>query len=102
MELHLIIILGLLCGALAIVINLTGRLHRSWVERDLHVGDLRALNDIAFRKIHSPGFGQVDRLCKRGFLVANTAQGPYRMTLKGWVAVFLRNTSARGAELTHQ
>jgi hypothetical protein len=73
---------------------LQGQLQRTWLERDLYVGDLRVLSDIAFRRIHGPGFEQVQRLRKRGFLV-KTARGPYRMTFTGWVAVLLRNTSAR-------
>jgi hypothetical protein len=88
-------------GALGIVIKLTGRLQRSWVERDLRVGDLRVLSNIAFRRIDGPAFDQVERLRKRGFLV-KTAGGPCRMTLTGWVAVLLRNTSARRVKLTHQ
>ena len=41
-------------------------------------------------------FNPVERLCKRGFLVA-TNRGPRccRMTLKGWIAIFLRYTCAR-------
>jgi hypothetical protein len=89
-------------GALAIAVKLTSQLQRSWVERDLLVGDLRVLSDIAFRKIAGPGFDQVQRLRKRGFLV-KTARGRYRMTLMGWVAVLVRNTSARRVnKLTHQ
>jgi hypothetical protein len=64
------------------------------VERDLQHGDLRILSDIAFRRIHGPAFASVERLRKRGFLLVKTA-GKYRMTLTGWVAVFLRHTSAR-------
>ena len=81
-------------GALAIVVKLTSQLQRSWVERDLWEGDLRVLSNIAFRRINGPGFDQVQRLRKRGFLV-KTARGRYRMTLMGWVAVVVRNTSAR-------
>jgi hypothetical protein len=94
-------LLGSVVGALAIVVKLTSQLQRSWVERDLYVGDLRTLSDIAFRSISGPAFDQVQRLRKRGFLV-KTARGPYRITLLGWVAVLLRNTSARRVELTHQ
>jgi hypothetical protein len=61
-----LILLAFFFGALAIVIKLTGRLQRSWVERDLYVGDLRILKDIAFRRIAAPGFDNVERLCKRG------------------------------------
>jgi hypothetical protein len=93
MQIELMLV-ALLFGALAIVIKLTSQLQRSWVERDLLVGDLRVLSDIAFRRIAGPGFGQVERLIKRGFLVRN-ARGSCRMTLLGWVAVLLRNTSAR-------
>jgi hypothetical protein len=88
------IFLALFFIALVIVIKLTGRVQRSWVERDLYMGDLRGLSDIAFRRIHGPAFDQVQRLRKRGFLV-KSARGPYRMTLTGWVALLLRNTSAR-------
>ena len=66
---------------------------RSWVERDLCVGDLRALSDIASGRV-DPDFDQVDRLCERGFL-AKTRKGRARMTLKGWVAIILRNTIAK-------
>ena len=93
MQIELVLI-ALLIGGLAIVIKLTGRLQRSWVERDLQRGDLRILSDTAFRRLHGPAFDPVQRLRKRGFLV-KTARGPYRMTLTGWVAVFLRHTSAR-------
>jgi hypothetical protein len=93
MQIELVLI-ALLIGGLAIVIKLTGRLQRSWVERDLQRGDLRILSDTAFRRLHGPAFDSVQRLRKRGFLV-KTARGPYRMTLTGWVAVFLRHTSAR-------
>jgi hypothetical protein len=89
-----LMLLGSLFGALAIVIKLTGRLQRSWVERDLCVGDLRALSNIASRRIDGPGLDQVERLRKRGFL-AETARGTCRVTLTGWVAILLRNTSAR-------
>jgi hypothetical protein len=90
-----LLLLGLLFGALAIVIKLTGRLQRSWVERDLCVGDLRALSNIASgRSFDGPDLDQVERLCKRGFLTT-TARGTCRMTLTGWVVVLLRNTIAR-------
>ena len=92
MQIELVLI-ALLIGGLAIVIKLTGRLQRSWVERDLQRGDLRILSDIAFRRIHGPAFDSVERLHKRGFV--KPAIRPYRMTLMGWVAVFLRHTSAR-------
>ena len=81
--------------ALAILIQLTGRRQRSWVERDLRVGDLRALSNIASgRSFDGPDLDQVERLCKRGFL-KTTARGTCRMTLTGWVVILLRNTSAR-------
>jgi hypothetical protein len=96
-----LMLVALFFGALAILIKLTGQLQRSWVERDLHVGDLRVLSEIAFRRIHGPGFEQVQRLRKRGFLV-KSARGPYRMTLTGWVALLLRNTSARPVNNAHQ
>ena len=82
-----LLLLGVLSGSLALVIKLTGPLQRSWVERDLRVGDLRALSNIAFRRIDGPAFDQVERLCKRKFLV-KTARGPCRITLRGWIAVF--------------
>ena len=64
------------------------------MERDLHVGDLRILSDFAFRNDRPPSL-VVNRLCERGFL-ATTERGRTRMTLKGWAAVFLRQTVARG------
>ena len=89
-----LLLLGLLFGALALAVKLTGSLQRSWVERDLRVGDLRALSNIAFHRSDGPAFDQVERLCKRGFLRMNVGRNS-RMTLTGWVAVILRNTSAR-------
>lgn len=100
MGAHIELMVGVLLGALAIAIKLTGRRQRSWMERDLRVGDLRALNNIAFRrKGDEPASTQVDRLRERGFL-ANNARGNYRMTLTGWLAVLLRKTSARGVKAT--
>ena len=64
-----LISLGAAVGALAILAKLTAHRQRALVERDLYVGDLRVLSDIAFRRIHGPGFEQVQRLRKRGFLV---------------------------------
>ena len=101
MQIELMLV-ALLFGALAIVIKLTSQLQRSWVERDLLVGDLRVLSDIAFRRIDGPGFDQVQRLRKRGFLVKTARRGRYRMTLMGWVAVLVRNTSARRAQINAQ
>ena len=70
-------------------------LARSWVERDLHKGDLRVLSEVAFRRTARPHLGPVERLYKRGFL-AQTTSGPCcRMTLTGWVAVLLRHIWAR-------
>jgi hypothetical protein len=69
-------------------------LMRSRVERDLHVGDLRALNDFAFFRNDRPPSAVVYRLCQRGFL-AKTASGRCRLTAKGWIAVLLRQTVAR-------
>jgi hypothetical protein len=81
--------------ALAIMIQLTGRRQRSWIERNLRLGDLRALSNIASgRSFDGPDLDQVERLCKRGFL-KTTARGTCRMTLTGWVVILLRNTSAR-------
>jgi hypothetical protein len=37
-------------GALAIVAKLTSQRQRAWVERDLNMGDLRALSGVAFRR----------------------------------------------------
>ena len=67
---------------------------RSSLERDLHVGDLRALDDFAFFRNRHPPSIVVDRLCERGFL-AKTERGRTRMTLNGWTAVVLRHTFAR-------
>ena len=72
-------------------------LMRSWVERDLHLGDLRALSNIASgRSFDGPDLDQVERLCKRGFL-KTTARGTCRMTLSGWIATLLRYTFAKRA-----
>ena len=48
-----LLLLGSLFGALALVVKLTGQRQRSWVERDLYVGDLRTLNDIAFPPVRA-------------------------------------------------
>jgi hypothetical protein len=66
---------------------------RSWVEHELQLGDLSCLRDFAFFVNRRPPSAVVDRLCDRGFMVTN--RGRRRMTLKGWVAIFLRNTFAR-------
>ena len=68
---------------------------RSRVERDLFVGDLRVLSDVAFRRTARPPSGAVERLCKRGFLVETTRAPCCRMTLNGWIAILLRLTFAR-------
>ena len=65
---------------------------RSWLERDLHRGDLRVLGHFALDNDLVPST-VVDRLCERGFL-AKTEKGRPRMTLKGWLAVILRYTFA--------
>jgi hypothetical protein len=75
--------------------ELSGRTFpRSWVERDLQRGDLCFLTDFAFFRNRYPPSIVVDRLCERGFL-AKTARGRNRMTLKGWLAILLRQTLAR-------
>jgi hypothetical protein len=56
-----IMLLALFFGALAILAKLTGQQQRAWVERDLCVGDLRTLSDIAFRRIAGPPFGPVEQ-----------------------------------------
>jgi hypothetical protein len=61
---------------------------RSWVERDLQVGDLRILSNFALFRNACPPSAVVDRLCERGFLV-KTARGRFHMSLRGWIAVFL-------------
>jgi hypothetical protein len=67
---------------------------RSWVLRDLQRGDLSYLRDFASFRNRRPPSAVVDRLCERGFL-AKTNRGRTRMTLKGWIAILLRNTFAR-------
>jgi hypothetical protein len=67
---------------------------RSWVERDLLVGDLRVLGDFALFRNDCPPSVVVDRLCERGFL-ARTGRGRPRMTPKSWIAVLSRQTIAR-------
>jgi hypothetical protein len=76
---------------------------RSWLERDLHLGDLRALSEIAYRLTARPGHAPVERLCKRGFVVKND-RAPYfcRITLNGWIAVLLRQTIARRERNTYR
>ena len=96
-----LVILGFAFAALAIVVKLTGQRQRTWVERDLYFGDLRALSDVASRRTVRPASAIVDRLGKRGFL-KRTARGSPRVTLKGWIAVLLRHTSARRLAITRQ
>jgi hypothetical protein len=91
-------LLGLAIGALAIAFKLTERRQRAWVERDLKRGDLRTLSNFAFRRKGRPPSIVVNRLKERGFL----ARGSCRITLKGWIAVLLRHTSARRPELKHE
>jgi hypothetical protein len=67
---------------------------RSWVQRDLQRGDLTCLRDFALFRDPRPDFAVIDRLYDRGFLTS-TARGRNRITLKGWMAVLLRNTFAR-------
>jgi hypothetical protein len=67
---------------------------RSWVQRDLQRGDLSCLRDFALFRDRLPASAVVDRLCGRGFL-AKTNRARTRMTLKGWIAILLRNTFAR-------
>jgi hypothetical protein len=67
---------------------------RSWLERDLQRGDLSFLTDFAFFRNRHPPSIVVDRLSERGFL-AKTERGSSRMTLKGWIAILLRRTSAK-------
>ena len=92
-----LVILGFAFAALAIVVKLTGQRQRTWVERDLYFGDLRALSDVASRRTVRPASAIVDRLGKRGL---RTARGSPRVTLKGWIAVLLRHTSARRLEIS--
>jgi hypothetical protein len=59
-------------------------------------GDLSILRDFALFRNRRPPSAVVDRLRERGFL-AKTARGRNRMTLKGWLAILLRQTTARRA-----
>jgi hypothetical protein len=70
------------------------RLTRSWVERDLQGGDLSCLRDFAVFRNRRPASAVIDRLFERGFMAKTFRLRP-RMTLKGWIAVFLRQTVAR-------
>jgi len=58
---------------------------------DLKRGDLSLLSDFAFFRNRYPPSIVVDRLCDHG-LMAITRRGRKRMTLKGWIAIFLRHT----------
>jgi hypothetical protein len=70
---------------------------RSGAERDLQVGDLRILGDVAFRRTLRPHFEPVERLCEREFLVkTNRAPRCCRMTLKGWIAILLAAKGPNG------
>src|SRR5262245_39775159 len=66
---------------------------RSWMHRDLHRGDLTILTNFAFFRNRYPPSIVVDRLCEGGFL-AKTARGRFRMTLKGCIAILLRQIFA--------
>ena len=96
-----LVLLGFAIGALAIGIRLTSQRQRAWVERDLHMGDLRALSGVAFRRNVRPPSIVANRLEDRGFM-GRTARGSCRVTLKGWIAVLLRHTSARRLAITRQ
>src|SRR5262249_31234249 len=67
----------------------------SRLERDLQVDDLRVLCDFAFFRNDRPPSAIVDRLCERGYVAKTTRGRARRMTLKGSVAVLLRQTVAR-------
>ena len=88
--------IGAAVAALAIVTKLTPQQQRSWLERDLQRGDLSVLRDFALFRNRRPPSAVVDRLRERGFL-AKTARGRNRMTLKGRLAILLRQTTARRA-----
>jgi hypothetical protein len=75
--------------------ELSGRsFARSWLERGLQRGDLSFLRDFAFFRNRYPPSIVVDRLCDHA-LMATTAGGRKRMTLKGWITIFLRNLARR-------
>jgi hypothetical protein len=84
-------------AALAIVAKLTAQRQRSWLERDLQPGDLSFLTDFAFLRNRHPPSIVVDRLRERGFL-AKPELWRSRMTLKGWIAILLRHTTAGGSK----
>jgi hypothetical protein len=96
-----LVVLGSAFVALAIVVKLTGQRQRAWVERDLYLGDLRALSGVAFRRNIRPPSIILSRLEEREF-IGRTARGSCRVTLKGWIAVLLRHTSARRPETKHE
>jgi hypothetical protein len=75
-------------------VTLLRRLTRSWVERDLQGGDLSCLSDFALFRNRRPASAVIDRLCERRFMAKAIRMRP-RITLKGWIAVFLRQTVAR-------
>jgi hypothetical protein len=87
---------GTAVAALVIVGKLTAQRQRSWVERDLQRGDLRLLADFAFFRNNRLPSIVVDRLCERRFL-AKSERGRSRMTLKGWIAILLRQSFARSS-----
>lgn len=96
-----LLLVGSILAALAVAAKLTSQRQRAWVERDLNMGDLRVLRGVAFRKNILPASIIVSRLERRGFL-ERTARGSCRVTLKGWIAVLVRQTSARRLETKHQ
>lgn len=86
--------IGVAVAALVIVAKLTAEQQRSWLERDLQRGDLSFLRDFALFRNRRPPSAVVDRLRERGFL-AKTERGHSRMTLKGWLVILFRHTTAR-------
>jgi hypothetical protein len=77
-------------------VELSGRsLPRSWAERDLKVGDLRVLSDVAFRRTLRPYFDPVERLCERGFLVKTTRAPRFRGSIAGLSFAYCDFTRAR-------
>jgi hypothetical protein len=72
---------------------MSGTSSAQYWEEPLQRGDLSFLSDFAFFRNRYPPSIVVDRLCDHG-LMAITARGRKRITLKGWFAVLSRHTIA--------
>lgn len=102
-------LLLLACGfvALAIAVNLFARSRskshsgQHWITRDLYRGDLHALANMVRGRNFAVDYSQIDRLKDRGFVRRNFAGG-FSVSFKGYVALILRMTVARGQSASNR